>query len=229
MGKSIRVWLLAVIGMGAAALPVMAGNNSGQAFSTWPDTGQTKCYDAAGAEINPCPAEGQPFHGQDAQYNGHGRSYTDLGSGMVQDNITGLVWEQKTNKDGTANYADPHDADNTYTWCDTNPDTNAGYQGTCGTNDTMDFLAALNGANFGGHNDWRLPTIKELATLVDRGRVNPAIDPVFGATTVSSYYWSSTTYASYTSYAWLVSFYCGGGDGGSKSYSCSVRAVRGGQ
>jgi hypothetical protein len=27
-----------------ATIPAVAGNNSGAAFSTWPDTGQTKCY-----------------------------------------------------------------------------------------------------------------------------------------------------------------------------------------
>jgi hypothetical protein len=138
----------------------LAGNNSGQAFSTWPDTGQTKCYNDT-VEI-PCPDEGQPFYGQDAQYNGPARSYTDLGSGMIQDNTTGMIWEQKTNMDGTVNYADPHDADNSYTWCDTDPNTNGGDQGTCAANDTMDFIAALNAADYGGHHDWRLPTIKEL-------------------------------------------------------------------
>jgi hypothetical protein len=32
---------------------------------------------------------------------------------MVRDNGTGLIWEIKTNKDGTKNYTNPHDADNT--------------------------------------------------------------------------------------------------------------------
>ncbi len=32
-----------------------------------PDTGQSKCYNAT-VEI-PCPSSGQPFYGQDAQYN----------------------------------------------------------------------------------------------------------------------------------------------------------------
>ena len=48
--------------------PVMAGNNSGAYFSSWPDTGQTTCYDRSGNLLDPCPVEGEPFHGQDAQY-----------------------------------------------------------------------------------------------------------------------------------------------------------------
>ena len=121
---------------------VLAGNNSGAAFSTWPDTGQTTCYDASGNVLDPCPAQGESFHGQDAQYRGPARSYTSLGNGsMARDNVTGLIWEVKQAKDGTVDYTNPHDADNRYTWCDTNPDTNGGSEGTCGTNDTEDFIS----------------------------------------------------------------------------------------
>jgi hypothetical protein len=45
---------------------------------------------------------------------------------MVKDNVTGLIWEMKTSKDAVKNYTDPHDADNTYTWYDSNPATNGG-------------------------------------------------------------------------------------------------------
>jgi hypothetical protein len=209
------------------ALPAVAGNNSGQAFSHWPDTGQTKCYDNS-VEI-PCPAAGQAFRGQDAQYAGPARSYTDLGGGMIRDNVTGLVWEQKSNKNNVQNYSDSHDADNTYTWCDPDPDTNGGSAGTCGDHDTKDFIDQLNSSNYGGHHDWRLPTIKELATLADLGRYSLAIDPVFAATTQSSNYWSSTSGAGGSHVAWRVDFSIGYDYDGSKSGSYYVRAVRGGQ
>src|SRR6516225_2261585 len=38
------------------------------------------------------------------------------GDGTATDYDTGLQWEQKDNLDGTPNPADPHDADNQYTW-----------------------------------------------------------------------------------------------------------------
>ena len=67
------------------------------AGSAWaqglPDTGQTKCYDNA-TEI-PCPPPGSDFYGQDAEYV-KARSYTDLGNGIVRDNVTGLEWQQAT-------------------------------------------------------------------------------------------------------------------------------------
>jgi hypothetical protein len=211
--------------------PVMAGNNSGQAFTRWPDTGQTKCYNNT-AEI-PCPPAGAPFYGQDGRYAAPARSYTVIGGGtMVQDNVTGLIWEQKTNADYVQDYADPHDADNEYTWCDTDTNTNGGDEGVCGENDTMDFLAQLNNANFGGHNDWRLPTIKELATLVDLGRAGPPlIDPVF---VIEPYInnWSATTEAASKDLAWNIDFTTGYDEHGVmssyKGLSNGVRAVRGG-
>lgn len=224
----IRIWWCALLCLVLAALPALAGNNSGAAFSIWPDTGQTKCYNDT-VEIS-CPPAGAAFYGQDAQYNGPARSYTVLGGGaMVQDNVTGLVWEQKTNKDGTANYSNPHDADNKYTWCDTNPNTNGGDAGTCGGHDTKDFIDRLNSTNFGGQDDWRLPTMKELATLPDLGRHHPAIDQVFAATINSyTFYWSSTSVVGRGG-AHGVGFDFGTNeDGFSKEFSWNMRAVRGG-
>src|SRR5262245_27270599 len=45
-----------------------------------------------------------------------GERFVDNGDGTVTDQTTGLVWENKENQDGIADFADPHDADNTYTW-----------------------------------------------------------------------------------------------------------------
>ena len=51
---------------------------------------------------------------------------------------------------------------------------------------------------------WRMPTRKELASLVDDTRYNPAINPIFSCQ--SSNYWSSTRHASYSDGAWSVDF-----------------------
>jgi hypothetical protein len=87
-----------------------------------PDTGQTKCYDNS-QEIA-CPNPGEDFYGQDAQYGPNLHSYTKLDVNgnalpfsateweMVRDNVTGLIWEIKTD-DGTI-----HDKDNRYRWDD---------------------------------------------------------------------------------------------------------------
>ena len=210
----------------------LADNSDGAAFTTWPDTGLTTCYDSAGNILDPCPTKDEPFYGQDAQNQGPSRSYTVLGGGiMVRDNITGLIWERKQNKDDTKDYTNPHDTDNTYTWCNTNSNTNGGSQGSCGTNDTEDFINALNNASFGGYSDWRLPTLKELATLTDYTRYAPAINTtVFPATASYNWsYWTATTNAANAGGAWYINTYYGYDYISGKGGLYHVRAVRGGQ
>jgi len=53
---------------------------------------------------------------------------------------------------------------------------------------------------------WRLPTSKELVSVVDHSKSNPATD-VEGFK--SSYYWSSTIHAGNNGDAWRVHFYYG--------------------
>jgi len=75
---------------------------------------------------------------------------------------------------------------------------------------------------------WRLPTIKELLSLVDYERHDPAIDPAFECQ--PNWYWSSTAYASAPAdCAWSVYFGYGSAGCGGRGYSGFVRAVRGGQ
>ena len=56
------------------------------------DTNQGLCFN--NSEQIDCPAEGEAFYGQDAQYTGLEPSYTDNGDGTITDNVTGLVWTQ---------------------------------------------------------------------------------------------------------------------------------------
>ena len=84
---------------------------------------------------------------------------------------------------------------------------------------------ACRALDLGGFKDWRLPTIRELLTLVDYERHEPAIDPIFQC--VSSYYWTSTPAAhSPSGYAWVVDFDNGASNWGRRSYGFHVRAVR---
>lgn len=67
-----------------------------------PDTGQKLCYDEQGREIN-CPDPGEPFHGQDAQYQGEEPAYQENnGNGTVTDLNTGLIWQQTGDGTGRA-------------------------------------------------------------------------------------------------------------------------------
>jgi hypothetical protein len=53
---------------------------------------------------------------------------------------------------------------------------------------------------------WRLPTIKELHTLVDETRTMPAIDRSAFPDAPSAYFWTSSRVANFAIYAWTVNF-----------------------
>src|SRR3990170_5469204 len=70
------------------------------------DTSQTTFYD--NSKTISLPQAGEPFYGQDAQYEGNQPSYRDNGDGTVTDLVTGLMWQKSpnTNADGIINYDD---------------------------------------------------------------------------------------------------------------------------
>ncbi len=63
-----------------------------------------------------------------------------------------------------------------------------------------------NTLTLGGYDDWRLPNINELKSIVDRSRSNPAIMSGFDNFS-SNYYWSSTTSKYNSQAAWIVSLH----------------------
>jgi Protein of unknown function (DUF1566) len=138
-------------------------------------------------------------------------SYIDNGNGTVTDNVSGLTWEKKTNTN----------VNEVYTWAD-----------------ALAYVAALNAMNggqgFAGYNDWRMPNVRELQSILDYGRLQPMIDPTFGPTVgILNFvnFWSSTTavtvYYPGTS-AWAVDFLNGEMLAFGKGSFLRIRAVRGG-
>jgi hypothetical protein len=142
--------------------------------------------------------------------------YQDNHDGTVTDLSSGLQWEQKNAADGVQDFTNPHDVDNEYTWGNLAGCPIAGCpNGTAFT----DFLGRLNynisgdGTTtiwpcFAGHCDWRLPTIDELATIIDFNSSTcsngPCIDPIFGP---SLYIYGSSTTDTldpFPAYAWII-------------------------
>ncbi|MCX6927474.1 MAG: DUF1566 domain-containing protein [Verrucomicrobia bacterium] len=115
------------------------------------DTGQTKCYDNRNEIASPMP--GQPFFGQDAHFSNRAPSYTLSTDGLtVRDNITDLTWQCSPDTDGNGvlNRADK-----------------------LTLAQARALPAKLNASRFAGFDDWRLPSIKELYSLIDQ-RLRPA-------------------------------------------------------
>ena len=135
--------------------------------------------------------------------------FRDNGDGTVTDLRSKLVWQQCSAPSGGTNCSSGTPA--TYIW------DNA--------------LSYCNGLSVGGSTDWRLPNVKELQSIVDVAKASdPTIDVTYFPNTQPGDYWTSTTAASSTIYAWYVRFKIGywmtsAADKPSGQY---VRCVRGG-
>jgi serine/threonine protein kinase len=123
--------------------------------------------------------------------------YVDNGDGTITDRKTGLIWEKSGSKDWIM------------------------YE------KAEEYVKQLNQKKFAGNADWRLPTVDELWSLMEKEKKNGDlyIDPMFDKE--QRWCWSSDKRSSGS--AWLVGFgnrYVNWYDLGSDNY---VRCVRSGQ
>ncbi|MEE4243111.1 MAG: DUF1566 domain-containing protein [Desulfopila sp.] len=96
-------------------------------------------------------------------------------------------------------------------------------------NDAYSYCINLGNANFGGHRDWRLPSIWELQSLVDYRQAYPAINTNAFPNTDQVEYWSSTIDERSAAYAYAVNFEDGAiNDSVTKSHLYLTRCVRAG-
>lgn len=145
----------------------------------------------------------------------------------TRDNVTGLTWEVKTDS-GLQGKA------NTYTWYNPTKAVNGGKPGvknggscTGSTCDTAAYVKAVNELGLCSASDWRLPTKRELLSVVDNGHFKPAADVRFFPNALSSYYWSSSPYPDQGDSAWQVYFLYGEASSNNKSQKNHIRLVRG--
>lgn len=177
-------------------------------------TGQVTCWDASGDKVIPCAGTGQ-----DGELRrGEPRAYRDNLDGTITDLRAALTWE-KLSDDSSI-----HDKDRSYSW-----------------ENAFKKIDALNTPPcFAGFCDWRLPNRSELLALVDLGKRNPAVPPLFDSCsslcsalrcscTASTFYWSSSSSVGNAQDGWVVDFGSGGASHRTKISVLRVRAVRGGR
>ena len=136
-------------------------------------------------------------------------SYEDNQDGTVTDNGTSLMWMQDTadiNNDNTITnlvypYGDLIPWGDAMKWCED--------------------------SNFAGYSDWRLPNIKELASLIDMKRYNPAINSSFFQCQTDNGYVCSTTDTSRQISILYASFSTGGIWSYLRNNGCTVSEIGG--
>ena len=181
-------------------------------------TGQTACYDTNGNAI-PCSGSGH-----DGEYQS-GISWPNprftnpngtlpLTESIIRDRLTGLEWMQDANTPSiTGTGTCPGGAK---TW-----------------QAAMDYVTCLNNSAYLGHNDWRMPNITELESMINRQYSNQTTWLSAGGfrNPVAARYWSSSTFIGSTASAWVMDFadgnftYVGKGTG---YYAWPVRDGQGG-
>lgn len=129
-------------------------------------------------------------------------AFVDNGDGTVSDRATTLMWSQS-------------DAGEDMDW-----------------EDALAYAMAMNAADYLGYDDWRLPNIKELQSIVDYSGSFPAVDAsYFKWAEVDRYFWSSTSAYFNASqpdyaYAWYVAFgFAPGPDGEDVHGAGAVRFI----
>ena len=179
-------------------------------------TGQDLCYD--NEDYSECHSEEENFFGQDAQYADMGfcapQNFSIDNSveneKTVIDNNTGLEWQQT--------FSEKISSDST------------GCPEFAACPETTEYCENL---IYGGHNDWRVPSINELLSILDIGKHSPSIDTNYFPNTPHVYFLSSS-YAS-VSYGndsgmnycvWGLNFY-GGLTEFCPNNNAYVRCVRG--
>ena len=126
------------------------------------------------------------------------------GDGTVTDLETGLMWKQ----------------------CNEGQSGGLGCAGEASSHTWGDALQLAQNANTAGYDDWRLPNIKELTSVVEWQCVSPAMNINIFPNANSSYTWSSTLDAADETMAWAVYFNIGSSNRSGGPFRTKERKVR---
>lgn len=188
------------------------------------DTGITSCADATNFSAA-CPATGFPQQDGESikvaniERLNSGGANTDAAPAetvCIHDITTGLVWEVKTALGASATNLREYNYQ--YTWFNELSNANGGDTGNeGGTQDcssslsrcnTAQYIAELNNQLLCGTDNWRLPRLNELVSLLNFGPIpgdsTVIIDKTLFPYTEAGYYWTATPAAGFSQSAWAV-------------------------
>ncbi|QAR33716.1 DUF1566 domain-containing protein [Geovibrio thiophilus] len=148
-----------------------AGTVSSIIITVSDNHGATDSLAAFSITVEPIPVFTVKQTGQTASYADYDDGWYGLGAApdytrandIVSDNATGFMWQD---------------------------DTDAGDDAARKT--LSQAVSYCDNLTLGGYDDWRVPSFRELESIVDYGRNEPTIDPIFQNTAPNSYFLSSS-------------------------------------
>jgi hypothetical protein len=141
------------------------------------------------------------------------RDFVDTGNGTVRHLATGLIWKRCAEGQVWNSGTCVGDAA-LYTWQQALARADAVNIGSVGQN--------------AGSNAWRVPNIKELRGLVERGCTIPSINTTQFPSTPAANFWSSSPFAGNAANAWSVLFHSGPEEWLDRRTGARLRLVRAG-
>lgn len=189
-------------------------------FDTWQLPTRCQLFSLISHQnLNPALPEGHPFENIFTGYYWTAETcrrltdqawYVHLGGGRIHRGMkegSYLVWpviadnaEPTDSGRFVANDCWVHDSRTNLTWI-----RDADWIGDCvNWQDAIHAVQTLNAEKPGGCQDWRLPNIRELESLVDLESHSPALPAGHPFVNVQDAYWSSTTSVYEPRYAWTV-------------------------
>ncbi len=182
----------------------------------------------AGFDFSKLGENGQPLPIQDQSWQVDGTETAGTRWSCVQDHVTGLVWEIKDQNNNSAQHFN-----HTYSWYDPNSLTNAGASGRenlgacvpAGECDTDAFITYLNSIALCGRQNWRLPQVNELLSIINQDQPAPPVDTHYFPNTSLNAYWTGQSVAQVPAKAWYVYFTAGSSGNLDKSGRAHLRLV----
>jgi len=189
--------------------------------------GHVEAAPKSAGHVSPVLVSGEPFTSDGEPPTCGGRenpeifpstagAFEFLEDGLVHDNRTGLVWDRCSVGQDVSGEGEEINCD--------------GEAQPMGWAEALQRVRELNKQNHRGHDDWRLPNIKELQSLIERRCAMPVLDTRVFPNQNPEMTWSSTSYQwqGQTGQAWTLQMEMGHMGWMPKGDAARIRVVRGG-
>lgn len=194
----------------STASPPRQDGNTGRDIKAFSGSLKKTGGGTAGFDFSKIDRSGFLLKNQQAIWKNDGLETDGTKWSCVRDNVTGLIWEIKTEQGirSKSQY---------FSWYLTSPSLHGGIEGArtfeaCQNDicNTEQYIKFLNEIQLCGSKEWRMPTRAEQLNLLINNGVNSRLDPtVFPDQIPDSSFWTANSYMPDVNHAWVVTMNSG--------------------